>query len=98
MTRRCRPATDVFSTNNGGTSMQLRIDRRLVGLGLATVLALGSACGTRLDKAAIVAAHDGTGSQALGAGPASTGSVDASVPGVASGDPGSLVRRRARRQ
>lgn len=62
--------------------MQLRFDRRLVGLALAIVLALGSACGTRLEKAAIVAAHDGTGSQALAAGPSEGGSAEAVVPGT----------------
>ena len=57
--------------------------RSEIGLGLALVLVFGSACGTRLEKAAIVAAHDGTGSQSLAAGPAATGSVDANVPGAA---------------
>src|SRR5262245_33832335 len=74
-------------THNGGPSMQLRFDRRLTGLGLAVVLVLGSACGTRLDKAAIVAAHDGKGAQSLAAGPASAGSAQGAVPGAA-GDPG----------
>ncbi|HKN38680.1 MAG TPA: ABC transporter substrate-binding protein, partial [Acidimicrobiia bacterium] len=64
--------------------MQLRFDRRLMGLGLALALTLGSACGTRLDKAAIVSAHDGTGSQSLAAGPAAGGSFGATVPGAAS--------------
>jgi branched-chain amino acid transport system substrate-binding protein len=62
--------------------MQLHCDKRLIGLGLAVVLVFGSACGTRLEKAAIVSAHDGAGSQ-LAAGPAATGSVDATVPGAA---------------
>ncbi len=62
----------------------LRFDRRLLGLGLSVVLVLGSACGTRLEKEAIVGAHDGTGSQSLAAGVSSVGSGEAAVPGVAS--------------
>ena len=81
---RHRPPAPNLSTNNGGTAMQLRFDRRLMGLGLALALTLGSACGTRLDKAAIVSAHDGTGSQSLAAGPAAGGSFGATVPGAAS--------------
>jgi branched-chain amino acid transport system substrate-binding protein len=75
------PSLDSCMTNNGGTSMQLRFDRRLVGLALATVLVLGSACGTRLEKAAIVTAHNGTGAQSLAAGPSGGGSP-AAVPGA----------------
>jgi len=61
-----------------------RLDRRrCTGLGLALVLTLGGACGTRLDKAAIVAAHDGHGSQSLAAGsPSAAGSVGGSVTGA----------------
>ena len=75
--------------------MQLRFDRRLIGLGLAVVLTLGSACGTRLDKSAIVAAHDGNGSQALAAGPSSTGSDGAPGSGAAGVSPGSAAEAGA---
>jgi branched-chain amino acid transport system substrate-binding protein len=66
--------------------------RRFTGLGLALVLTLAGGCGTRLDKAAIVAAHDGHGSQSLAAGsPSAVGPVGGAGVTGAAGETGTAA-------